>query len=292
MKIDIVLLSWNFRAMTLDCLRAIKEETHIPYRIIWIDNGSKIKNFELVKKYVETFEDYIIFRFDKNQYYAKGTNKGIKLSNSKYVVTLSNDVFVTKDWLTKLVSIMENQPEIGLLSPLTNKIGSNCPRASYTVSRLKLLKSGEPHEKINELPSRFIYCNGNVSMFCAILRKEMVEKIGLLDEQLPCYGNDNDYNDRVRHSGYKSAVALNCFVYHLHNTTKNQIFSVAKRKAMKSAHSLIIQKKRRQRTKKNEKYPRKTVRKIIPQIHGKGSRYSLARTRRPYERGFCFLRNM
>jgi len=247
MKIDIALLGWNFPMMTLNCLKAVKEKTFMPYRIIYIDNGSNRQNFEMVKNCVETFKDHTIFRFDENQYYAKGTNKGIELSTSKYVVTLSNDVTVTKRWLTKLVSIMEKQPEIGLLSPLTDNVGSNCPRASLTVPAYRLLKLGEPYEKVNKLPSRFIYCNTNVSMFCAVLRRKMVNKIGLLDERLTCYGNDDDYNDRVRHSGYKSAVALNCFVYHIHNITKNQVFSVAEKRVIRPAHRLIIEEKRRQR---------------------------------------------
>ena len=140
MKIDITLLSWNFPGMTLECLKVLKTKTRIPYRLIWIDNGSAKENFEMIKRQVETFEDYIIFRFDKNQYYAKGVNKGIGLSNSKYVVNLSNDVFVTKRWLTKLISIMEKNPKIGLLTPLTDNIGSNCPRASIAVAKYSLLK--------------------------------------------------------------------------------------------------------------------------------------------------------
>ena len=192
MKVDITLLSWNFPEMTLECLKALKLKTHIPYRLIWVDNGSAKENFEVVKKQVETFEDYTIFRFDKNQYYAKGVNKGIGLSNSKYVVTLSNDVFVTKRWLTKLISIMEKDPKIGLLTPLTDNIGSNCPRASIAVAKYSLLKPGESFDLINKLPSRFDYCVGNVSMFCAILRKKMIDEIGILDERFTCYGNDDD----------------------------------------------------------------------------------------------------
>jgi len=85
MKVDIVLLSWNFPDMTLKCLKALKEETHMPYRLIWIDNGSERENFERIRKYVETFENHMMFGFDSNRYYAESTNKGIKLSDSQYV---------------------------------------------------------------------------------------------------------------------------------------------------------------------------------------------------------------
>jgi len=248
MKVDIVLLSWNFPDMTLKCLRTLKENTHVPYRLIWIDNGSEIENFGKIRKYVETFENYTAFGFDNNRYYAESTNKGIKLSDSKYVVTLSNDVFVTSGWLGKLVKILDQQPEIGLISPMTDNIGSNDPRASRTVPAFNLLKEGEPYEKINELPSRFTYCEDNVSMFCAVLRRKMIDKVGLLDERFTCYGNDFDYNERLKLVGWKTAVALNCFVRHLHKATKSVVFSdLEERSRIRKAHRLILEEKRRER---------------------------------------------
>ncbi len=251
MMVDIVLLSWNFPDMTLKCLKTLRKETRMPYRLIWIDNGSEKASFEKVKKYVETFKDHIIFRFDSNRFYAEGTNKGIKLSTSKYVVTLSNDVFVTTRWLGKIIKILEDRPEIGLISPLTDNIGSNWPRASRTVAELDLLKPDEPYEKINDLPSRFTYCeneSSNISMFCAVLRKAMIDEIGLLDERFPCYGNDFDYNERIKMTAWKTAVALNCFVRHLHKATKNVVFSnLEERAAMRRRHKLLLAQKREER---------------------------------------------
>jgi len=245
MKIDITFLTWNLPEMSLRCLRAVKKHTRMPYRLIWVDNGSGKANFNVVKKYVETFEDYMIFRFDRNRYYAEGTNTGIKLSSSKYVVTLSNDVFVTNGWLGKLIKIIQRRPEIGLISPLTDVIGSNCPRASLRVPACNLLKPGEAYEKINDLPSRFFYCERNVSMFCAVLRRQMIDEIGLLDERFTCYGNDDDYNDRIRLAGWKSAVALNCFVRHIHNATKAKVFiNIEKKRKLRRDHKILLAEKR------------------------------------------------
>ena len=253
MKVDIVLLSWNFPDMTLKCLRTLRKETDMPHRLIWIDNGSEAENFERVKRYVGSFDNPIMFRFDNNRYYAESTNKGIKLSDSKYVVTLSNDVFVTKGWLTKLVRILDHEPKIGLLSPMTDNIGSNGPRASMTVPKFNLLRESEPYERINELPSRFAYCEDHVSMFSAVLRRKMIDEIGLLDERFTCYGNDFDYNDRIKQAGWKTAVALNCFVYHLHKATKNVVFSdLEERKKIRFAHKTLLREKQAARAEGRE----------------------------------------
>lgn len=255
MKVDIALLTWNFPRMTIECLKAVKQKTSTPYRIIWVDNGSTEENFELVKKVVETFDDYTIFRFDDNEFYARGTNKGIELSRTKYVVTLSNDVFVTKNWLKRLVSIMENNPNIGLLSPMTDNIGSNGPRASYMIPRYGLLEPDKPFSDVNKLPERFYYCDDNVSMFCALLRREMIDKIGMLDERFTCYGNDDDYNDRIKQTGWKSAVALNCFVYHIHKVTKNQVFSPEEKRIIRREHRELLWEKRKEREQRRNERP-------------------------------------
>lgn len=164
------------------------------------------------------------------------------------MVTLSNDVFVTKRWLGKIIKILEDRPEIGMISPLTDNIGSNYPRVSMTVSKLDLLKPDEPYEKINDLPSGFTYCDSNISMFCAVLRRKMIDKVGLLDERFTCYGNDFDYNERLKLVGWKTAVALNCFVYHLHKATKSVVFSdLEERSRIRKAHRVILSQKREER---------------------------------------------
>ena len=165
-----------------------------------------------------------------------------------FVVTLSNDVFVTKGWLGKLIKILEERPEIGMISPLTDNIGSNSPRASLTVPALELLEQDEPYEKINDLPSGFTYSEGNISMFCAVLRRKMVDEIGLLDERFTCYGNDFDYSDRIKHAGWKTAVAPNCFVYHLHKATKAVVFSnLEERAKIRRDHAVLLSQKREER---------------------------------------------
>jgi GT2 family glycosyltransferase len=86
-------------------------------------------------------------------------------------------------------------------------------------------------------------------MFCAIIRREVIEKIGLLDERFFILGNDDDYCDRVRLSGSMTGVALNCFVYHRHGVTKNAIFSVSspERAAIKRNHQALLREKRHDR---------------------------------------------
>lgn len=247
-KVDIIFLTCNQSEMSIECLDKLKKNTRQPFRLIWIDNGSEALHYRRIKAKVDEFENES-FRFSVNRFYARAINQGIILSDARYIVTLSNDVFVTDNWLTKLVSIMEKHPNVGLVSPLTDKTGSLAPNAKSAIARFRLPVDGGPLEQINGLTERFGSCFTDVSMFCAMIRREVVEKIGLLDERFFILGNDDDYCDRVRLGGYMTGLCLNCFVYHKHGVTKNAVFSInsPERAAIKRDHQALLREKRRER---------------------------------------------
>ncbi len=247
-KVDIVFLTHNYSDMSLECLDALKKNTHHPFRLIWIDNGSEMAHYRKIREKVEEF-NYVGHRFGVNRFYAKAVNQGIIMSNARYLVALSNDVFVTDGWLRKLLTIMETDPKIGLLSPLTDKIGSPVCKADFAVQKWKLPVNGDYCTEINMLPERYGKTSSSVSMFCSVIRREIVERIGLLDERFFILGNDDDYCDRIRLAGFKTAVCLNCFVFHKHNVTKNSIFKSGsiERMAIKRDHQALLEEKRRER---------------------------------------------
>ncbi len=249
-KADIIFLTHNNSSMSLKCLRALKRHTRHPFRLIWVDNGSTRAHYEKVREKVEEF-DHIIHKFADNRFYARAVNQGIVLSNAKYIVTLSNDVFVSSGWLKKLLTIMEKHVEIGLLSPLTDKIGSPICQVGIAVKKWKLPVNGNYDKRINELPERFGTTRSSISMFCAVIRRDAMDRVGLLDERFFILGNDDDYCDRIRVAGFKTALCLNCFVRHEHGATKDAIFALESRErlAIKRDHQALLQEKRELREK-------------------------------------------
>ena len=247
---DVILLTHNNSDMSLKCLDALKKNTHHPFRLIWIDNGSELVHYDRVRHKIEEF-NHIIHRFEDNRFYARAVNQGIIMSNAKYVVTLSNDVLVSDGWLKKLLTIMEKDPEIGILSPLTNKIGSPICQVDFAARKWRLPVNGDYNNRINRLPERFGNTTSSISMFCAVVRSEVIEKIGLLDERFFILGNDDDYCDRTRLVGFKTGVCLNCFVFHEHGATKDVIFPIegSTRLAIKRNHQALLREKRELREK-------------------------------------------
>lgn len=222
-KIDIVLLSWNESDTTLRCLTSMKEFTTHPYKIIWIDNGSEQSEYIAVNnKLKELNIDFESIPLCENFLIAKAWNIGLRTSKSPYVVLLNNDVTFTGRWLSKLIEILEANPDIGLICPVTDNIAC-IARWSRLATALKLKVEGPPDVYFNNRPSGFLAVHSNISFFCVVIRKTVIDKIGLIYEELAVFGNDDDYCDRVREAGFKTAVALNCFVYHVHRATIKNI---------------------------------------------------------------------
>lgn len=247
-KIDIILLTWNNSDITLRCLTSMKEFTTQPYRVIWVDNGSERNEYVAVNnKLKELNIDFESIALHENLFFSKPMNMGLRASHSPYVVLLNNDVTFTGRWLSKLIEILEANPDIGLICPVTDNI--SCPARWQRIARaLRFRVTGSPAEYFNSRPPGFLAGGFLVSFFCVAIRKTVIDKIGLLCEELPVGGSDDDYCDRVREAGYKTAIAQNCFVYHVHRATLKNLPYSTMLKVRATRH--VLKERRHKRTQK------------------------------------------
>jgi len=243
-KIDIILPTWNNSMLTLHCISSLKAFTDLPYRIIWVDNGSETTEHERVRKKLRDLKiEFVPIVFKERLGPIRAMNEGMHRSTSRYIVWLNNDVCVTRNWLGKMVAIMEANSDIGIISPITDNI-SCLAKWNKMAGFLHLNIKGSPAIYFNSRPSGFVATGRLVSFFCTIVRREVIEKIGFLYESFIAYGGDDDYCDRVKLSGYKTAIALNCFVYHEHRASMHKL-SKTELKAAKIRRPVLGQRRER-----------------------------------------------
>jgi len=223
MRADIIIPTWNNSSYTCKCLESIKRHTCYPYRIIWVDNGSDLENIENVSQKIDGLKIKVRrVMLNKNYGFTRGINEGIKASDAPYLVFLNNDVEVTDSWLLKMIWVFGQDERIGVVGPVTNRIG-NRQQADRVAASIGLKLGDDPANDFNNLRPSFRILPKNITFFCAVLKKAMVDKIGLLDEEMVMVGSDNDYNERARWMGFKCAICLNCFVYHEHHATLKNV---------------------------------------------------------------------
>jgi anaerobic magnesium-protoporphyrin IX monomethyl ester cyclase len=220
---DIIIPTYEKEEYTVDCLNSIKEFTH-DYRIIWIDNGSK--ETSKIEAILETIP-HLSYKFPTNQGFVNAINKGLSMSNAPHVVFLNNDTKVTKGWLDKLTHALYSDPKNGIIGPLTGfgKLGPDSQHSLQFFPRLLTTKARfwEVEQINEELEKQYLGQTAPidfVAFMCALLKREVINKVGLLDTNFDLgMWDDVDYGLRAKDLGYKTVIALDTCIYHRGRTT-------------------------------------------------------------------------
>jgi GT2 family glycosyltransferase len=189
------------------------------FRIVWIDNGSSEEERKKIWSFMtEKGVHVLLYKFPENKGFPIAVNQGIKLSQSDPFVILNNDVQVSAGWLVKLLSYMDKHLEVGILGTL-----QDASRVNHYEKFYGALKN--PMTFINAQPAKTRRIVASCVPFsCVAIRRAVVKKIGLLDEDFsPGLGEDDDYCDRARLAGFTTEFLLNCFVHHEGHKTVNEL---------------------------------------------------------------------
>ena len=226
-KVSIIIPVFNAVALTKACLESIYRETSskVPFDVVVIDNASRDTTPRYLKE--KRRRDHLnILRMKKNIGFGPAVNYGIQHSKGDFIVVLNNDTMVSPGWLENLLAPLESDASIGIVSPVTNYIGEG-PQVDERAKDLPPDASAIVlHAKSIASRSGVIYEPNRLVFFCVLIKRELVDIIGYLDESYE-KGNyeDDDYCLRARVAGYKLAIAENSFVYHHGSVTftKNRI---------------------------------------------------------------------
>ena len=242
-NIDIVVITWNSYKYLKVCLDSIKKFTKgVNYRLIIVDNGSTDKTVKYLSKLDSN--KLIVKRNKTNLGYPKALLQGYSLSNSEYICLMNDDVIVSPNWLTNLVKVMEENPDIGILGPVRpgasfthpytgnlSKIILEESKSRYKTPKGQLnfftfgrsyLTFVEDYKKANRPDLiRYTHLPDIVSTCCALVRRSAVKKCGgIVDTQFVKYGGDDvDLCWRLIDLGYSLGVTSKSFIHHFEHVS-------------------------------------------------------------------------
>ena len=116
-KISIIILNWNGKKDTEECLHSLKNVDYDNYEIVLVDNGSADDS---VSYFSNNFQNIKLIVNPKNYGFAEGNNIGVReaiKNKSDYVLLLNNDTVVDKFLLKELVKTAESREDIAIVSP-------------------------------------------------------------------------------------------------------------------------------------------------------------------------------
>ncbi len=219
MKLSIIIVSYNTKDLTLDCINSVfKFAPKIKFEVVVVDNGSSDGTVESLPKSVKVIKN------NANLGFSRANNQGIKISKGKYILLLNSDTKVTKGAIEKLISFAENADGAGVVgSQLLNADGSIQPSVFYlpTLGRtiaefwLKGKKYLEKYAPQGSEPAEVEAVVGAAFLITPKAQK----RVGQLNEAYFMYFEDLDYCREVRRKGLKVYYLPSSKIYHYHGAS-------------------------------------------------------------------------
>jgi len=206
--VSIIIVNWNGGEVFQKCLESLSEIDYRNTELIVVDNGSTDGSEKLAKKAK-------IIKNKKNLGFAPANNQGFKISKGEYVLLLNNDTVVNKDFLSKLIERMEQDETIGVLQPkifMMRKKG-RLDNAGSFFTRIGFLehwgfdkKDGKEFQEEREIFS--------AKGACMLIRREVIEKVGLFDADFGSYFEESDFCWRVWMNGWRILFYPKAKIHH------------------------------------------------------------------------------
>ena len=219
-ELSIIIVNWNTKNDLLHCLESIFQTIgRHSLEVIVVDNGSRDGSGIEVKK---VFPSVHLIENDRNFGFSKATNQGLKNSSGRYALMLNPDTQAKEESIERLIFFMDDHPAAGIVgAQLLNSDGSK----QNSISNFPSLAT----ELINKnllrwlFPKRFPgkeqdYSNpievDSVIGACMMVRRDVLEKVGLLDEDYFLFLEETDWCYQMKRSGWKIYHLPEAEIYH------------------------------------------------------------------------------
>jgi GT2 family glycosyltransferase len=212
-----IVLAWNYVEDTIECLASLEKTTYGNFKIILVDNGSSDGTSKRVKT---LFPDVIILTLEENVGIARGYNAGINFAyreGGEYFLIINNDTTVSKSMVNNLHLTFKNDPTIGVSMPkIYHYFGDRnrlwCAGAKWRniPPGIKLIAA----DKKDSLAYSKAFDIEYAPSCCLLIKRSVIEHVGLFDPAFFFYFDDWDYSDRVRQRGYRIVFEPKAIMWH------------------------------------------------------------------------------
>ncbi len=252
MELSVVILNYKTKGLLRQCIKGIELlKLKKNYEIIVVDNHSQDSSAKMMK---ESFPHIRFIESKVNRGCAAGNNLGVKESSGRYVMILNPDITIFEGVIEKLISFMDDHPDVGIVAPkLINPDGTrqiSCYRFPKFMTPMyrrtplgrlpwvkkdlrKYLMLDDHFEKINDVDW--------ILGACMLVRQEAIDKVGLMDERFTLYFEDVDWCRQFWQAGYRVCYLSDVDIVHYHQRMSAEspglkgIFSKATRIHISSA---------------------------------------------------------
>ena len=231
--VSILVISYNTRAMTLDCLRSVIVETTVPYELIVVDNASPDGSAAAI---AEAFPEIRLIASDRNLGFARGNNVAAWEARGRYLLLLNPDTIVLDRAIDRLVAFAERTPEAGIwggrtlfpdgsLNPSsvfgdvtlwsvfcrTTGLSLIFPRSAFFNPEAYGGWNRDSERAVDVVQGSFL-----------LIRRELWRALGGFDPSFVMYGDEADLCLRARDRGAQPRMTPEATIVHFHGASSSR----------------------------------------------------------------------
>ena len=258
MILTIIIVNYNSKKVLYDCLNSIKDSGfNGKYEILVVDNNSS----ENIKDLENAFPWVNYYYNSSNLGFGAANNIGIKKSTGKFVLLLNPDTVINKDSLAPMIEYLNNHDDVGIVGcKIFDKTGE-IERSTHSFPSLakefvhanEFIKKMLSYESFSGLMLKKIFNSKSFESYwdhdsikevdhvtgaCMMVKKEVIEKVGLLDEAFFLYNEEVEWSYRIKKAGYKTIFLPDSNIIHLFG------FSTKQRVQKQAINKLLVERYR------------------------------------------------
>ncbi len=210
--VSVIIPNYNGVALLPACLEALRAQTLRPHEVIVVDDASTDGSCELVRA---RFPWVRLITLAANGGFCRAANEGLRAAQGELLALLNNDAEPDLGWLAALLSALEGHPEVGACA---SRMLFSDDRGRLNSAGLFMrvdgmsrdIGFGEPDGPQFSVPAMVFGASGGAALY----RRELLQDVGLFDEELVAYGEDVDLAFRAQWRGWACLYVPSAVVYH------------------------------------------------------------------------------
>lgn len=210
--LSIIIPNWNGIKFLQPCLDSLARQTYTKLEVIVVDNASEDGSQAYIRDH---YPNVILVELSENLGFTGGCNAGMRVAKGELVSLLNNDTEVDDGWAAAVVDAFVRHPEVGLVASkmlLFNQRDHIHTAGDFFTVNGKAGNRGVWQRDEGQFDREeyvFSACGGS-----SVYRHDMLNKIGLLDDDYFFLLEDVDLGWRAQLSGYRCLYTPNAVVYH------------------------------------------------------------------------------
>ena len=223
MKVSVITPNYNGVKFLKNYFKSLDDDSEYIGEVIIIDNGSDDSSIDYIQNNSFNFP-VILIKNDENLGFAPAVNQGIFKAKHDYIFSLNNDTEIKKGSIKAMLDLIQDENvfsvQAKMLQSSNKKLIDDAGDEYNLLGWTKKVGENQSRDNYSQVLEIFSSCAG-----AALYKKDILNEIGLFDDNFFAYMEDVDLAIRSQINGYKNLLCPDAIVYHIGSATSGSRYN-------------------------------------------------------------------